>query len=57
MKDKYGITLFSKERFNLVKDFNTAVKTHNGLERKNFKVLKHIEDYDERQEGIHAVRS
>lgn len=48
MKEKNGIHIYSRERFNLIKEFNKAVRAHRGLQNKILKVLKHIDDFDER---------
>jgi hypothetical protein len=63
MQKTYGVQMHNKSRFTLVKLFEQTVKklrinpsSHESMSLVEFRMLTQIEDMDERQEALHAVR-
>lgn len=57
LRKKYSIQLHEKNRFNLVKEFELVFAKNNPtLKHHRFRRLMNIEDPDEQQESMHAVR-
>ena len=56
MKKKYGIELVEKTRFALQKQFEIDFHAKNDDLKHKFRKLENIEDIDEKQESMHAIR-
>ena len=56
MKKSYGITLLEKTRFAIVKQFEIDFMAKNDDLKHKFRKLENIEDIDEKQESMHAIR-
>lgn len=63
MKEKYGVEMHNKSRFTLAKLFEQAVKklrinptSQESMSLVEYRMLTQIDNLDERQESLHAVR-
>lgn len=61
LKDKHGIELVEKSRFVLRKEFEGQIAKAAEKSKKNsafthFRLLKKIDDIDEKQESLHCIR-
>jgi len=63
MKKAYGVDMHLKQRFTLARVFEQACKklrinqdSAESMSQVEFRLLSQIDDFDERQESLHAVR-
>jgi len=56
IEQKYKITLMEKSRYRLFKDFEELFNRNNPSMKYKFRKLVNIEDKDEQQESLHAMR-
>jgi len=57
LNKKYGITLHERDRLQVMTLFGKKAAEYMPEKKLRFKILKNIEDIDESQEPLHALRT